>query len=120
QRKRPAVRDPGRGTAVRGGPAVGLRSRMGEGPSVAADCAWIPRIRRAGAGHRRARTVAPARLGHNPIVFDLVIRSGTVVDGSGGPGVRADVGIRNGLIEAVGDLAAAEAARSIDAAGLTV
>src|SRR2546430_4315318 len=65
-------------------------------------------------------TVASGPVGHNSIVFDLVIRNGTVVDGSGEPGVRADVGIRGGLIEAVGDLTAAEAGRSIDASGLTV
>src|SRR5436190_10150857 len=65
-------------------------------------------------------TVASGRVGHNSIVFDLVIRNGTVVDGSGGTGVHADVGIRGGLIEAIGDLAAADAARSIDASGLAV
>src|SRR2546430_7780198 len=65
-------------------------------------------------------TVASGRVGHNSMMFDLVIRNGTVVDGSGGPGVRSDVGIRGGLIEAIGDLAAAEAGRTIEAAGLPV
>jgi N-acyl-D-amino-acid deacylase len=53
-------------------------------------------------------------------VFDLVIRGGTVVDGSGGPGRRLDVGVRGETIAAVDDLARAEARRVIDAAGLTV
>jgi len=35
--------------------------------------------------------------------FDVVIRNGTVIDGSGAPPFIADVGIRNGVIAAVGD-----------------
>jgi N-acyl-D-amino-acid deacylase len=53
-------------------------------------------------------------------VFDLVIRGGTVVDGSGGPGRRADVGVQGETIAAIGDLARADAGRVIDATGLTV
>ncbi|MFI5268962.1 MAG: amidohydrolase family protein, partial [Chloroflexota bacterium] len=52
--------------------------------------------------------------------FDLLIRQGTIVDGSGMPGYRADVGIRDGLIAEIGHLAAKSAARSIDAGGLVV
>jgi N-acyl-D-aspartate/D-glutamate deacylase len=52
--------------------------------------------------------------------YDLLIRNGTVVDGTGAPGVRADVGISRGRIAAVGALADAEAARVIDAAGRVV
>lgn len=52
--------------------------------------------------------------------YDLVIRGGTVVDGSGAPGVRTDVAVRDGKIAKVGDLAGAKAARVIDASGLVV
>ena len=39
--------------------------------------------------------------------YDVIVRGGTVYDGSGGPGRRADVGIRGDRIAAVGDLAKA-------------
>src|SRR6476646_10944233 len=51
--------------------------------------------------------------------FDLVIRGGTVVDGTGRPGVRADVGIRGGRIAALGEARGA-AAQTVDADGLVV
>ena len=51
--------------------------------------------------------------------FDLVIRGGTIVDGSGRPGVRGDVGIRGGRIAALGE-AKGSAAQTIDADGLVV
>jgi dihydroorotase/N-acyl-D-amino-acid deacylase len=52
--------------------------------------------------------------------FDLVIRGGDVFDGSGTPARRADVGIRGDSIAQIGDLAAADAARTVDARGLAV
>ncbi len=51
--------------------------------------------------------------------FDLVIRGGTIVDGTGGPGVRGDVGIRDGRIVAVGEAKGA-AGQTVDAGGLVV
>lgn len=55
-----------------------------------------------------------------PQTFDVIIRGGMVYDGTGGPGVRADVGIRGDRVAAVGNLASASAANSVDAAGMAV
>lgn len=55
-----------------------------------------------------------------PPQYDLLIRGGTVVDGSGSPAVRTDVAVRDGKIAKVGDLSGAKAARVIDATGLVV
>jgi N-acyl-D-amino-acid deacylase len=52
--------------------------------------------------------------------MDVILRGGTVYDGSGSPGVVADVGIRRDRIEAVGDLTGESAATEIDASGLAV
>ena len=55
-----------------------------------------------------------------PQSFDIVIRDGTVIDGSGNPRYDADIGIRNGFIIAIGDLDAATATTQVDASGLFV
>jgi N-acyl-D-amino-acid deacylase len=52
--------------------------------------------------------------------FDLIIRGGTVIDGTKAPRFDADVGIRNGRIVEIGDLKGAKAERTIDAAGKIV
>jgi len=52
--------------------------------------------------------------------YDLVVSGGRVIDGTGAPWVRADVGIRGDRIAAIGDLSAAPAKKRIDARGLAV
>ncbi len=52
--------------------------------------------------------------------FDIVIRSGRIVDGTGSPWFSADLGIRDGRIAAIGRLADAPARRVIDARGMVV
>ena len=53
-------------------------------------------------------------------MFDVLITGGTIVDGTGAPGYRGDVGISGERIEAIGDLSAAGAKRIIDASGHVV
>ena len=53
------------------------------------------------------------------MAFDLVIENGLVVDGSGAAGYRADVGIRDGRIAAIGRIAE-KAAQTLDAEGHVV
>lgn len=52
--------------------------------------------------------------------FDLVVANGSLVDGTGAAARRADVGIRNGRIAAVGDLSRAARKRTVEAKGLVV
>jgi N-acyl-D-amino-acid deacylase len=67
-----------------------------------------------------AALLAPAPAAQQPLPFDTIIRNGVVYDGSGEPGLRADVGIRGDRIAAVRGLSSAQATTVIDAAGLTV
>ena len=52
--------------------------------------------------------------------WDILIRGGLVIDGSGRPGEIADVALRGGRIAAVGQPLPAGSARTIDAEGLAV
>ena len=49
--------------------------------------------------------------------FDTIIKNGTVVDGTRVPRYRADIGIKGGLIAAIGNLKTSQAASVIDAGG---
>src|SRR4030095_11998229 len=51
--------------------------------------------------------------------FDLIVRGGTIVDGTGRPGVRGDVGIRERRTAARGAVKGS-AAQTVDAGGLVV
>jgi N-acyl-D-amino-acid deacylase len=52
--------------------------------------------------------------------YDVIIRGGRVIDGTGNPWFRADLAIDGDRIAAIGDLSAATAQREIDASGLYV
>jgi len=52
--------------------------------------------------------------------YDVVIRHGTVYDGTGSPGVVADVALSGDTIAAIGDLGRERGRREIDATGLAV
>lgn len=53
-------------------------------------------------------------------MFDTLLQNGSVIDGSGAPAIKTDIGIKNGRIEAIGDLANAATKERLDVAGLTV
>ena len=64
-------------------------------------------------------TEAPSGPLQNAIV-DVVIKGGTVYDGSGGEGKRADVAIYGDRIVGVGDFSTAQAKHTVDATGMAV
>jgi N-acyl-D-amino-acid deacylase len=67
----------------------------------------------AGCGATTATQSGPPR-------YDVIIRRGLVYDGTGAPGVRADVGIRGDRVTAIGDLGSASALIDVNAEGLAV
>jgi len=52
--------------------------------------------------------------------YDVIIRHGTVFDGSGAPGIRTDVGIQADTVASIGDLSNASSTAELDAEGLVV
>lgn len=52
--------------------------------------------------------------------FDIVIKNGTIIDGTGLPRFRGDVGIRNGQVAKIGRIKDTSGAQVIDADGLIV
>lgn len=74
--------------------------------------------------HLKSKTAAPAagQSGQRVSKLDLLIRGGSVIDGTGGNAIKADVGIANDRIVFVGDAAQQNlpADRTIDANGLIV
>lgn len=53
-------------------------------------------------------------------MFDHIIKNATIIDGTGAPAYRADLGIRGGRIAAIGDLGAADSVNAIDGTGKTL
>ncbi len=56
----------------------------------------------------------------SPVPYDMVLQGGRVLDGTGAPPVVADVGIRDGVVAAVGDLSGAATGTLLDVTGLYV
>lgn len=52
--------------------------------------------------------------------YDLIISGGTLIDGTGADAVKADLAVKNGKIERIGDLSQDSAAETIDATGKIV
>src|SRR5205807_8214353 len=52
--------------------------------------------------------------------YDIIIRNGRLIDGSGGPGLLADVAIKRDRIVRIGNMRGAKAKREIDARGQVV
>jgi N-acyl-D-amino-acid deacylase len=53
-------------------------------------------------------------------LLDLIVRNGTVIDGTGAPAFSADVGVQDGKIASLGNLSRATAPQELDASGLIV
>src|SRR6266404_4408985 len=74
-------------------------------------------------GYTRKQDLRVARggpgSGGTPMAYDLLIKNGLIVDGSGMPAFRGDVGIKNGKIVEIGKLSGA-AGQTIDAEGRAV
>ena len=64
--------------------------------------------------------ITPALLPAQDDLYDVVIRHGRIIDGTGSPWYAGDVGIRNGRIAAIGMLEGAATRQTVDAAGLVV
>ena len=54
------------------------------------------------------------------VLFDLVVKNGIVVDGTGNPWFEAEVGIKDGRISDIGELSSSESKRVLDTKGLVV
>ena len=53
-------------------------------------------------------------------MFDLILKGGLIIDGSGAPSYEADLAVSNGKISAIGKFDSTEAREIIDVSGLTV
>jgi N-acyl-D-amino-acid deacylase len=64
--------------------------------------------------------IFPAFLACQQKTYDVVIRNGHIVDGTGSPWYAGDIAIRDGRIAAVGPVLGAKAGKTIDAHGMVV
>src|SRR5438105_6115177 len=85
-----------------------MRRKRGSGPPRVLQSAWS-RLRRGRPGLRGGQAMA----------YDLLIKNGLIVDGSGLPAFRGDVGIKDGKIAEIGKLSS-PTSKTIDADGRAV
>ena len=52
--------------------------------------------------------------------YDVILRNGLIVDGTGAPGYRADIAVRNGFIHRIGNLRDSKATVEVDVSGLVI
>lgn len=64
--------------------------------------------------------LAPVAFSQSGSGFDLIIRNGHIIDGTGSPWYAGDVAVRDGHIAAIGDLSRDSAKQIIDAHGMVV
>jgi N-acyl-D-amino-acid deacylase len=91
---------------------VGIRAR------ILSTALALVAVGSAAPGAELVEAQEPAAAAAGP--YDILIRGGRVLDGTGNPWFRADVGIVGDRIVAVGDLAGTTAGQVIDATGLYV
>src|SRR5215510_15173337 len=87
--------------------------------AVAGQCWSRPMLRLAFVSVACIFAIPPLARGAEP-EFDVIVRGGTVYDGSGNLPRRVDVGIRGDKLATVGDLSAAKGKLEIDVKGLAV
>jgi N-acyl-D-amino-acid deacylase len=75
---------------------------------------------RGGAACALAAVFAVTQASAQQPAFDILIRNGRIIDGTGNPWYLGDVAVKSGKIVAIGRLNGATAARTINAAGLVV
>jgi predicted amidohydrolase YtcJ len=66
------------------------------------------------------RTVVGGRTVYAASQYDVIIRGGTVYDGSGKPGIIADVAIKGDTVAGIGNFSSATATSIVDAKGMAV
>ena len=71
----------------------------------------VARLRRGPGGWPGRGAVGFGRM----TTFDLIVRNGSVVDGTGAPSVRADIGVLGDRVSAIGDLHGESASVEVDA-----
>lgn len=64
--------------------------------------------------------LSPALAHNSPLAVDVLLQGGTLIDGTGAPGVPGNVALKNDRIVAVGQFAVESAALTIDCTGLYV